>query len=228
MPKAKNGKRRQKALYGWHFINSDMLLNRYHDGRKVEVGKWLKAKAPRGGGPLPVSCRWGMHASPHILQALSYRQGTLCYVAVRGEIDDFSYDNKFCGLERKVLWVVPAEDLNPMIEKIAKSVAAYALKSNAQDPNWWGREWRRDLRKVVLAKSMRYEFGGYTDPQRRLRFMVTLVGPARIAFSKRLEKMVMAYRAKQLKSARSPRAAARPAVSGTPARKRPGKRAAKP
>lgn len=84
----------EDARLGWHFCGSDKRLA-FDDNRLIRVGHTLKVKGT------PSICRYGLHASPTIQDAIDYLDCILCLVWVRGEMD--SMDSKFCGKERHCL-----------------------------------------------------------------------------------------------------------------------------
>lgn len=93
------GKKKNKDVrMGWHFLRSDRKLD-YHDGRVANDGETLSYT----GAWAPQTCQRGMHASPTIAQAASFRKGpVLCRVEVSGELD--TDKDKFAGRNRKIIW----------------------------------------------------------------------------------------------------------------------------
>lgn len=93
------GKKKNKDVrMGWHFLRSNRKLG-YHDGRIANDGETLSYTGPTP----PMTCQRGMHASPTIAQAASFRKGpVLCRVEVSGELDTDT--DKFAGRNRKIIW----------------------------------------------------------------------------------------------------------------------------
>ena len=124
----------------YHFLNDDKKLG-YGDGRRVHVGKWYRVK-----GPIEL-CKFGMHASKKILDALSYSKShTLCLVELS---DDVIHDgDKSVASARKVIWML---DVEMILHEFACKCAERALKqSNVTDGRCWEaikvkRKWLKDL-----------------------------------------------------------------------------------
>ena len=81
----------------WHFLEDDRKLL-YSDGRVAKVGETLSSTGT------PAVCSSGMHASARIIDAMGYSDGPwICRVRVSGKLRDGV--DKFCGQNRKVLWM---------------------------------------------------------------------------------------------------------------------------
>ena len=90
-------------MKGWHFLQVDCCLQ-FGNRDRVEVGKWISVE-----GDLRM-CRWGLHASKRITDALRYAPGArICRVELRGDLQH--QDDKSVGRERKVEWWVDGEGL---------------------------------------------------------------------------------------------------------------------
>jgi hypothetical protein len=84
-----------EPVLAWHFLPAMGKLH-YKDSRSVVVGETLTHE-----GPMKI-CESGLHASEDILDALSFRRGSvLCRVEVSGDIQ--RQDDKLCGRNRKCL-----------------------------------------------------------------------------------------------------------------------------
>ena len=98
--------REKKNFYGWHFLPDNRRL-RYGDSRHVDEGETLEMTSTVHDSP--IICRAGMHASEDVFDAIKYAPGfVLCRVLVTGDVQ--SYFDKFCGRNRKVLWMVDCRD----------------------------------------------------------------------------------------------------------------------
>jgi hypothetical protein len=114
--------KRAKKKYGWHVLNEVRVL---HDGQYVKDGVWYHARReynPRGSYVYatkwrkctkshPLGCTFGMHASEKLHDALRYghclhssTEFWVCRVVVEGDI--ISYNDKFVGQKRKIIWSV--------------------------------------------------------------------------------------------------------------------------
>jgi hypothetical protein len=104
---------------GWHFLPADRKLT-YSDNRKVEVGKTLSV------GGAPMTCSRGLHASEQITQAASFSRGpVLTRVEVWGNLA--VDDNKFCGNNRKALWmgVLTIQDIKDCLKSVGYRPSGY-------------------------------------------------------------------------------------------------------
>ncbi len=140
-------------ILGWHFIapsDSGLLHLGYGDGREVTVGRWMRMKEKY----LPVLCRRGMHASRKILHALSYKQGALCRVKVRGMVqeNDSPDTGKMVGQERLVLHVIPQPVITAMLHDLAVRMAKASV---ARDKSLFARDTKRVLRWLASKRKMR-------------------------------------------------------------------------
>lgn len=105
----------------------------YGDGRLVKVGESLSTADLTE----PTICRYGMHASTKILDALFYLKGPiLCRVTVSNEIckAERPYRSslpgyKFCGRERLVLWMkqIPKDVLLKACQQFSKTTIDRSL-----------------------------------------------------------------------------------------------------
>lgn len=107
-------------ILGWHFVG-----NTLRDGSPIpDDGEWLQYN-----GPL-VLCRSGLHASITPWHALRYAPGgTLCRVAVRGDIIHGS--DKLCGRERRI---IARMDATEMLRHFARMQAVSVLGYWTEDP----------------------------------------------------------------------------------------------
>ena len=139
----------------YHFLNDDKKLG-YGDGRRVHVGKWYRVK-----GPIEL-CKFGMHASKNILDALSYSNShTLCLVELT---DDVIHDgDKSVASGRKIIWML---DVEMILHEFACKCAERALKlANVTDGRCWEaikvkRKWLKDLATDAELNAARV--AGYT------------------------------------------------------------------
>ncbi len=115
-------------VLAWHFLTEDRRL-RYYDGREVKAGESLSVDVT------PVLCERGMHASPRILDALSFRTGpVLCRVRVSGDV--VRGDDKVAGRTRECLWMVDAAPALRMfaVDCRARQIATYRRRGFRIDP----------------------------------------------------------------------------------------------
>lgn len=91
-----------REMLGWHFLRNDSRLG-YDDGRLVTSGKTYTVPKDRA---LEL-CRYGMHASRRIIDALRYAKG--CIVC-RVELSDaiIAGKDKAVAYSRRVLWMLDA------------------------------------------------------------------------------------------------------------------------
>ena len=93
-------------MKAWHFANKNSTLN-YCDGRKIIVGETHTISTEERGLRL---CRWGLHGSKRLIDALQYAPGPMLYrVELGGEI--IKGDDKAVATERTYLWGISAEHL---------------------------------------------------------------------------------------------------------------------
>ena len=115
-------------ILAWHFLPEDRRL-RYDDGREVKAGESLSVDVT------PVLCERGMHASPRIIDALSFRTGpVLCRVRVSGDVVRGA--DKVAGRTRECLWMVDAAPALRMfaVDCRARQIAAYRRRGVRIDP----------------------------------------------------------------------------------------------
>ena len=112
------------GVTAWHFVRANRKLA-YGDGRKIVKGRTLTVDG------VPRLCRWGLHASERIIDALEYAPGPIvCRVEIGGQI--VRGDDKLCGTSRKVLWWLDATEV---LHLFACRVAERALKeAKVTDP----------------------------------------------------------------------------------------------
>ena len=92
-------------MKAWHFLGTDQRL-RYGDNRQVELGQTYTVPQDR---PLEL-CKYGLHASKRILDALPYAPGPIvCRVELVGQRID-SYD-KSVAYTRRVGWMLDITDV---------------------------------------------------------------------------------------------------------------------
>jgi hypothetical protein len=129
-------------MLAWHFLRDDRRLS-YPPHTLVEVGQKLTVKPPLE------LCRWGLHASKRVLDALLYAPGPIaCRVELSGEI--LEDDNKACATERTVLSMIDATNI---LHEFACWCAEQALLREREagrepDPRSWAaidakRKWLR-------------------------------------------------------------------------------------
>ena len=117
-----------KSVLAWHFLREDSRL-RYGDGRIVKVGRRMCAPA----GKLDV-CRYGMHASENLLDALKYAPGPIvCRVELSGNI--IKAGDKLVARYRKVIAMA---DASKELRLFTCWVASRTLKqAGITDPRAW-------------------------------------------------------------------------------------------
>jgi hypothetical protein len=96
----------------WYFCTDERKL-RYEDKRAIVDGETLTVEGE------PVLCKWGLHASESLVDALSYAPGAvLCRVEVGGTV--LRGDDKLVGTSRKVVWSIPSAIVLPMAVEFAR------------------------------------------------------------------------------------------------------------
>ena len=90
---------------GWHFLAKDRRLQ-YGDGRQIVKGRTLRVSEDK---PLAL-CKYGLHASPTVIDALSYAPGPiLCRVELIGSRLDG--DDKSVAYQRRVIAWADADSM---------------------------------------------------------------------------------------------------------------------
>lgn len=115
-------KKKTNTKLGWHFLPASRTLE-YGDGRKVVVGQTLSIPSY----DTPSCCHKGMHASVRPSDAATYNRGpVLCRVEVSGDID--TEHDKFCGRNRKVLWMkeMTAKDVEGILKAAGETYDPYS------------------------------------------------------------------------------------------------------
>jgi hypothetical protein len=104
-------------MKAWHFLPADCRL-RYGDGRPITTGSVVSVGDPS----LLEPCRYGMHASLDIIDALDYAPGpVLCRVELTGRIIDDG--DKHCAESRRVVWMSDPERSDYVMRKFARRCA---------------------------------------------------------------------------------------------------------
>ncbi len=135
-----------ETLLGWHFCSEDSRLG-YDDGREIIEGETLRVEGE------PVLCKYGMHASERIIDALKYAPGpVLCRVELRDRI--IEGNDKAVARARKTLWLFDATNA---LRDFAATVAENALLAERAagrepDPRSWAAS---GPRFVVGASTLR-------------------------------------------------------------------------
>jgi hypothetical protein len=105
-------------MWGWHFLQEDRRLH-FEPHTQVVSGQKLSV--------LPEKlkmCRYGLHFSENILDALQYAPGPIvCRVQASGRI--LTDSDKCCAEHRKVVWMV---DADRVLREFALWCAEEALK----------------------------------------------------------------------------------------------------
>ena len=116
-------------MKAWHLCRNDKRLG-YGDGRLIKTSRTYKVADPN---KLHL-CRYGLHASRRVVDALMYAQGSvLCRVELAGRIIEDK--NKAVASERKVLWMFSCERL---LHEFACKCAERALrKAKVEDHRCW-------------------------------------------------------------------------------------------
>jgi len=127
-----------RRIRAWHFVSAERAL-RFGDGRKVQTGRTYSYTDKAA----PALCVRGMHASKHLVNALTYATGPIvCRVDVWGDV--VHGDDKLVGRHRAVLWTL---DATKILHKFACRQAEGALKiAKVTDERCWRairvkREW---------------------------------------------------------------------------------------
>lgn len=123
-------------VHAWHFVKDDWTLR---DGRKLVVGETIIHE-----GPLNL-CRSGLHASEHVIDALSYAPGSIvCRVVMGGKI---LYDtDKLVATKRTVLWAINAAEI---LRAFARWCALQVI--HLWDPPGIVRRWLETGDESILA-----------------------------------------------------------------------------
>ncbi len=99
-------------MIAWHFSRDDGILG-YGDKRKIKVGEIHTVDPP------VKLCKWGLHASQRVIDALDYAPGALLWrVELSGEIK--SGMDKMVATERRYLACI---DASVMLDRFAKACA---------------------------------------------------------------------------------------------------------
>lgn len=102
----------------WHFSKKDKKLG-YNDGRTIEAGQTLTVD-----GEIEL-CKFGLHASPRLIDALNYAPGSYIWkVELSGEV--IHGDDKSVASERKALW---GYDATEVLRAFSRRVALDAVET---------------------------------------------------------------------------------------------------
>jgi hypothetical protein len=104
------------GILAWHFLRDDRKFG-YGDGNKAVTGQIFYVDPPIE------MCRWGLHGSEKIRDALSYAPGSqIGRVILSGE--SIKGDSKIVATQREYLWIVDATNL---LHEFACDIAEKAL-----------------------------------------------------------------------------------------------------
>ena len=105
-----------KSVLAWHFTG-DKLRN----GEPIpKQGEWLEFDGD------PIMCSQGLHASRHPYDALKYAPGAALHrVRLGGYI--LEGDNKLVATQRKIIWTIPPEIMQPLMWDFARYCARSVL-----------------------------------------------------------------------------------------------------
>lgn len=178
-------------ITGWHFIGNDGCLG-YGDYRKVVSGETLSVHHhDTHENPHPIElCRWGMHASERLIDAMWYDKGTLLSRVVVDGVVDWD-DKKFVGVARQVLWQVDMKDYFMDVLDYAKWLTRAPIR-NQEHHSALG--WTEQLKKDPFRKSLGEKICYYTTEAIESYFLKSAFEQRRFLYRKtnaRLERLAL-------------------------------------